>query len=84
MASYETNLKQMKKEFQDKAWERSEEDIEALSIEEFWSERDHNQLSHINSLMGQTLQYLQSMKYEMDNHFTEFDWVKIYGDLILE
>ena len=84
MAAYESNLEQMKKEFQDKAWSKSKEDEEVLQTDGFLSERELNQLSLIDGMMNQSYKYLESIKYEMNNYFTEFDWVKVYGDLILD
>lgn len=54
------------------------------TAEHFWTQRELGELDFIERQMQVADENVERMKYEIENHFTVFDWLKIYGDCIID
>lgn len=49
-----------------------------------WNDRENADHVVLTNLIEQTKMWLLNHKYEIDNHFTIFDWCKIYSEALLD
>ncbi len=87
MTQLEANLQQMEDEFDKEAkkglfecFDNPEGDIR--QTEEFWNDRDNDTFHHFEHIMNESVQWVEKHKYEIENHFTPVDWLKVYAESI--
>ena len=83
----ETNLKAMNDEYTQAAADNvtasiDNPDDDVRSLEVFWSETELNQIAQRDILFNKSIKWALEHKYEIDNHFTPLDWLKIYAEAI--
>ena len=60
--------------------DNNDEDVRKMEL--FWDERDSAELDNWNVIVEQSIQWVYDHQYEIENHFTTFDWLKIYTEAI--
>ena len=53
-------------------------------LELFWNDRESGEITLWNAIFDKAHRYLLEHKYEIDNHFSVFDWLKIYSEALLD
>lgn len=88
MALFKSNLAHQEEEFEEDALESltqpfdgdPDDDVRQLKI--FWSQQEESEFSMLDKIEEQSIQWLAKHKYEIENHFTLVDWLKIYAEAI--
>jgi hypothetical protein len=86
VAKLDANEAEMEHSFQEEStkleaeWQNPEENIKLRA--EFWESSERDDLMSWDKSMAQVFDWLLEHKYELENHFTVFDWLKIYADSI--
>ena len=87
MAEYQANLDAMNEEFVQESIKDqfNHDDPDAVQLhEEFWTDRELLELNFVQKQIAELSEHLNKMKYEIENYFTVFDWLKVYSHSILE
>ena len=87
MAEYQANLDAMNEEFVQESIKDqfNPDDPDAVQLhEEFWTDRELLELDFVQKQIAELSAHLNKMKYEIENYFTVFDWLKVYSHSILE
>ena len=53
-------------------------------LEKFWNNRESDELKLWDILFEQAKRWIYEHKYELDNHWTIFDWMKLYSEAFQE
>ena len=57
-------------------------DIRKLDL--FWSEEEKKEHQVWESNLSHVMQFLSDHKYEIQQHFSSLDWLRLYADSILD
>ena len=85
VSQMDANLAEMEDEFlQDQAvtYKLVGTKDDPLMREDFYSEREMDSLRVVDSLFYEVEQWLQDHSYDIENHFSVFDWLNIYGESV--
>ena len=78
----------MTEEYKAEVIERREKDPlnpnPLATYEEFWTDKELHELRAVNNMMNLTAVWIEDHKYEIENHFSIFEWLRIYGDAVLD
>ena len=56
------------------------DEVDMRELELFWNNRESGEIKLWNIMYEQSIQWLKDQKYEIDNHLSIFDWMKIYSE----
>ena len=75
----------MEQEFEEKATESLLECFDnpvgdLRQTDEFWNDRDNDSMHQLELLLQDSIKWCNRHKYEIENHFTSIDWLKVYSE----
>ena len=88
VAKFDQNLAEMEREFEEQAiegnsgYDEPEKNIKNLDV--FWSDAEKDSMLQWENSLNKVTEWLIENKYEIENHFSVFDWLKLYADSILD
>ena len=84
LAAFDANFEAMEDEFEQEAREQDDlpykEDVRNLEV--FWKKRELDELTALDHQINEAMNFIHKNQYEIENHYTPFDWLKIYQESI--
>ena len=84
LAEFDANLEAMEDEFIQESREQDDlpykEDVRNLEV--FWNKRELDEFTALDHQINEAMMFIHKNQYEIENHYTSFDWLKIYQESI--
>jgi len=86
--NWNKEVEAMEEEYRQEVLQNRTKDPENINplaeYRDFWNEKELNELAAVDNMMNSAIQWIDEHRYEIENHFSVFEWLRIYGDAILD